>query len=198
MKALHWLAALIIGFEMPVPIYWIVLHGPIAFWRRHVRAGYWMAVVVAWGAGDGLLYHFRRTLFDGWPGSAAPLRWATLAGMALIAVDVFTFTVAEMQLGGRRLVGHAELTHSGELATGGLYTRIRHPRYLGMIAAVLGVCVLAGTRPLWMVSALWCVAALGSIGLEERELRSRFGSAYSEYALRVPALLPFRLRTHRD
>ncbi len=196
MKELHWLAAIIIGFEMPVPVYWLVLHGPIAFWRRHVRAGYWIAIIVAWGGGDWLLYHFRRSLFDWRQSSASP--WLVAAGVALIAFDVFTFTIAEMELGARRLVGHAELTHSGQLTTAGLYTRVRHPRYLGMIACVFGVCLLAGTRPLWIASVLWCMTALASIALEERELRTRFGSAYADYARRVPALLPFRLRTHRS
>jgi protein-S-isoprenylcysteine O-methyltransferase Ste14 len=195
MKALHWLAGIIVGFEMPVPVYWLVLHGPIAFWRRHVRAGYWIAIILAWGGGDWLLYHFRRDLFDWRRGSTSP--WGIAAGVALIAMDVFTLTVVEMELGARRLVGQSELTDSGELTTGGLYRHIRHPRYLGMMAGVLGVCVLAGTRALWLVSALWCVTALAVIQLEERELRSRFGSAYANYALRVPALLPFRLRAHR-
>src|SRR5665213_3098145 len=103
MKALHWLAGFVLGFEMPVPVYWLVLHAPVAFWRQHVRAGYGVAIVVAWGGGDWLLYHFRRSLFD-WQRSPAS-SWVMLAGLLLIAVDFFTFTVAEKQLGGRRIVG---------------------------------------------------------------------------------------------
>jgi protein-S-isoprenylcysteine O-methyltransferase Ste14 len=83
-------------------------------------------------------------------------------------------------------VGHAELTGNGQLITRGLYTRVRHPRYLGMIAGVLGGCLLVGTQPMWMLGAVWILAALGSIQMEERELRARFGPAYSEYAQRVP------------
>jgi protein-S-isoprenylcysteine O-methyltransferase Ste14 len=188
MRALHLIAGFILAFEMPVPIYWLILHGRIEFWRRHVRAGYWVAVLAAWGGGGWLLYHFRSQLFLG----QLPATGTLVAGAALIALDVFTFTTVELELGGRRLVGHAELTHSGELTTRGLYTRVRHPRYLGMMAAVLGGCLLMGTQWLWIVSALWCLMALGTIRLEERELRLRFGSAYADYAKCVPALLPFR------
>jgi protein-S-isoprenylcysteine O-methyltransferase Ste14 len=192
MKALPWLAATMLLFEMPVPVYWLVLHTRIQFWRRHVLAGYWIAIVLAWVGGDGLLYHFRRQLFD-WRPATIP-SWRVAAGLLLIALDLFAFASSEMQLGARRLVGHAELTGIGQLAVSGLYTRIRHPRYLGMIAGVVGGGLLIGLRPLWIISIFWCALAFSAIALEERELRLRFGSVYSDYARRVPALLPFRFR----
>ena len=63
-----------------------------------------------------------------------------------------------------------------------------------MIAGVLGSSLLIGLRSFWIISICWCGLALSVIALEERELRLRFGSAYSDYARRVPALLPFRFR----
>jgi protein-S-isoprenylcysteine O-methyltransferase Ste14 len=62
----------------------------------------------------------------------------------------------------------------------------------------LGVCLVAGSRQLWLVAAVWWIAARVMIGIEERELRDRFGAAYTAYATRVPALLPVRLRTRRE
>jgi protein-S-isoprenylcysteine O-methyltransferase Ste14 len=188
MRLLHRIAGFVLAGEMPVPVYWLVLHGGVSFWRRHVRAGYWVAILTAWGGGDWLLYHFRGSLF---PVQQRPLA-AVIGGLSLIAADVIIFIIAETVLGGRRLVGHAELTGSGEMATRGLYTHLRHPRYLGMMSAVLGACILARSWNLWMVAACWWLLALVSIHLEERELRRRFGNAYADYARRVPALLPFR------
>jgi len=188
MRLIHRIAGFVLAGEMPVPVYWLVLHTGVSFWRRHVRAGYWVAILVAWGGGDGLLYHFRGSLL---PIQQRPLV-AVVAGLALIAADVIIFVTAETVLGGRRLVGQAELTGRGEMTTQGLYTRLRHPRYLGMMAAVLGACILAGSWSLWIVAACWWLLALASIRMEERELRRRFGSAYDDYACRVPALIPFR------
>ena len=187
MRLLHRIAGYVLAGERPVPVYWLVLHGGVSFWRRHVRTGYWVAVAIAWGGGDWLLYHFRGLLF---PMQQRPLV-AVVAGLVLIATDVVIFVTAETVLGGRRLVGHAELTGRGEMATRGLYTWLRHPRYLGMMAAVLGACILVGSLNLWVLAACWWVLALGTIKLEERELRRRFGAAYIDYAKRVPALLPF-------
>ena len=194
MRAVHWLAGLVLVVELPVPIYWLIFHGGIRFWRGRGRAAYWVAVGCAWGAGGWMLYHFRAQLFTG---ADRPL-WAILAGVILMGADVAILVAVETQLGRRRLVGQAELAGDGELAVRGLYARVRHPRYLGMMLGVLGVCLVAGSRALWMVAALWWIATLVIIRLEERELRSRFGAAYSDYARRVPALLPIRFRFRSD
>ena len=100
----------------------------------------------------------------------------------------------ERELGSRRLVGHAELTGTGEMFSGGLYAHVRHPRYAGMFSAVLGAALLAGTRLLWIVLVFWWPFALMVIRLEEKELATRFGPGYEAYRKRVPAFLPFRWR----
>jgi protein-S-isoprenylcysteine O-methyltransferase Ste14 len=189
MRFIHWFAGLVLAIELPVPIYWLVVHGGIRFWRGRGHAAYWVGVGAAWGLGGWLLYHFLRPQL--FAAADRPL-WAVVAGATLMIVDVAIFSIAESELGGRRLVGQAELTGTGEVAPRGLYAHVRHPRYLGMILGVLGVCVLAGSTGLWIVSGLWWFATLAIIRLEERELRSRFGAAYAAYAQRVPALLPLR------
>jgi methanethiol S-methyltransferase len=76
----------------------------------------------------------------------------------------------------------------------GLYRFVRHPRYAGMFAAVVGAGILAGTRAIAILVALWIPLMLVVIGLEERELKARFGSAYVEYSRAVPRFLPVRFR----
>ncbi len=193
MRALHRLAFVVLAFEMPVPFYWLVLHGGVEFWRKSARLGYLCAVLIAWGGVDSLLFHFRADLFrDPLIGPGAPPSWAILTGLLLIGADAILLTIVEMELGGHRLVGHAELTGRGEMTANSLYAWVRHPRYLGMILAVLGACLLGGSPQLWIVAAFWLLIALATIWLEERELRVRFGPAYIAYARRVPALLPLR------
>jgi protein-S-isoprenylcysteine O-methyltransferase Ste14 len=181
------IATAVLAFEMPVPIYWLVLHAPVSFWRRHIRLAFLVAVAIAWGIFDSLLYQFRADLFS----PNASYR-AALLGLLLIAFDVFTFSNSEASLGGRRIVGHSELAGSRELIAHGLYARVRHPRYLGMMAGVLGACLVVATPALWIASLLWLPLALFTIRAEERELRVRLGPAYVAYAEQVPALLPLR------
>ena len=62
-KAVRFMAIAVLAFEMPVPIYWLTLHGWVSFWRRHIRAAFPVVVLAAWGIVDGLLYRFRQELF---------------------------------------------------------------------------------------------------------------------------------------
>jgi len=189
MRFLHATAGFFLFFELPIPIYWLILHPFNSFWRKRVRAAFWFAGLTAWTIGGVLLWIYRGLLLA--PGRPS---WIVVAaGMALIGVEVYLFIRVERELGSRRLVGHAELTGTRGIFTGGLYKHVRHPRYTGMFCAVVGATLLAGTPQLWVILAAWWVLALIAIRLEERELATRFGPAYIEYRQRVPAFLPFRI-----
>jgi protein-S-isoprenylcysteine O-methyltransferase Ste14 len=189
MRFLHAVAGFFLFFELPIPIYWLILHPFNSFWRNRVRAAFWTAGLTAWTSGGVLLWIWHPMLL-----SAVRPRWAAMAtGMALIGVEVYLLWRAERELGGRRLVGYAELTGMGEMFTGGLYAHVRHPRYTGMFCAVLAVALVAGTVRLWVILAAWWILSLGVIRLEERELTARFGSVYIAYRKRVPAFLPFHI-----
>src|SRR5229473_2292950 len=191
MRLLHALAGFVLFFELPIPIYWLMIHPLNSFWRKRVRAAFSIAGLAAWITGGILLWTFHSTLMA----ETRPSRVALVVGLALMGVEIYLIWRVEHELGTRRLVGHAELTGTGELFTGGLYAHVRHPRYLGMFCAVVGAALLGGTLRLWAVLAAWWVLALIVIRLEERELDARFGPAYAAYRKRVPALLPFRMWT---
>jgi protein-S-isoprenylcysteine O-methyltransferase Ste14 len=190
MRFLRAVAGFVLFFELPIPIYWLILHPFHSFWRNRIRAAFWFAGLTAWTCGGVLLWVFRHLLLA----DSCPSWFAITAGFALFAVEAYLFGRVERELGGRRLVGHAELTGTGEMFSGGLYAHVRHPRYAGMFCAVLGAALLAGTPMLWVVLAFWWPFALNVIRLEERELAARFGPAYEAYRKRVPAFLPFRAR----
>ncbi len=190
MRFLHAVSGFVLFFELPIPIYWLILHPFNSFWRSRVRAAFLFAGLAAWTCGGVALWFFRHTLLS----ATRPPWLAIVAGFALIAVEGYLFGRVERELGSRRLVGHAELTGTGEMFSGGLYARVRHPRYAGMFCAVLGAALLAGTRLLWIVVLFWWPFALIVIRLEEKELSARFGAGYESYRKRVPAFLPFRFR----
>src|ERR1700736_2122252 len=121
MRFIHAFAGFFLFFELPIPIYWLILHPFNSFWRSRVRAAFWFAGLTAWTMGGVLLWIYRLLLLS----TARPF-WAMIAaGMALIGVEVYLFIRVERELGSRRLVGHAELTRTGEMFTGGLYARVR-------------------------------------------------------------------------
>ncbi|MGA7626683.1 MAG: isoprenylcysteine carboxylmethyltransferase family protein [Candidatus Acidiferrales bacterium] len=183
---LGWLAALVLFVQLPIPLYWFVMHPQIDFWRQHRSAGYIAALLAAWGPVTLFLVFNRRELFlPVWPAM-----WTVVLGFALLVLETSIFWRVKRDLGARRLIGQAELSGGGELARHGIYAHLRHPRYVGSFLSILGACFLAGTRLMWQVAAMWCALTLIAISLEERELRARFGAAYEDYCRRVPRFLP--------
>jgi len=194
MRLLRAFVGLLLFFELPIPLYWLMIHPLDAFWRKRVRAAFWIAGLAAWSAGGVLLWTFHTTLLR----LTRPSWAAFAAGFILISVEIYLLRRVEHELGARRLVGHAELTGTGEMFTGGLYGHVRHPRYAGMFGAVAGAGLLAGTSRLWLVLIIWWLFALAVIRLEERELERRFGAAYTAYRKRVPAFVPLRFRGSKE
>lgn len=114
--------------------------------------------------------------------------------MSLIALEVWIFWRVKADLGAARLIGKTELSGGGEIVAHGIYARIRHPRYAASFVAIVGACIMAGTRAAWAAAGVWAVLMLTAIRLEEREMRARFGEAFEEYCRRVPRFFPFPAR----
>jgi protein-S-isoprenylcysteine O-methyltransferase Ste14 len=186
----RYIALVVFFLDLPVPIYWLILHPLTDFWRQRVRAAFWIAGLSAWTMGGAFIALSRAELIA--PG--APSVFTFALGVTLIAADVFLLLRADRDLGHSKLVGHAELTGKLDLITQGMYARVRNPRYTGMIAAVLGACLLAGSAWSWKCFGVWLALVMISILLEEREMRRRFGAAYVDYCRRVPRFMPLRFR----
>lgn len=183
-----WLAAAIFFLQLPNPLFWLVVHPQVKFWRNHMRAAYITALIVAWGIVTAFLVEFHSAIFR----KRSPSDLQIGAGLLLIALDLWLFSRVHRDLGTSRLIGKPELAGGGQVARAGIYARMRHPRYTGMMASVLGGCLLAATPLMWAIVAAWLVLVFIVIGLEERELRARLGEPYVEYCRRVPRFIPRR------
>jgi protein-S-isoprenylcysteine O-methyltransferase Ste14 len=79
-----------------------------------------------------------------------------------------------------------------KLATTGIYSKIRHPGYLGYIMGYFGVFLMIGAYSMLAVIFLYLVSFSLSIRSEEKYLRSKFGKEYDDYARRVQwRLIPY-------
>jgi protein-S-isoprenylcysteine O-methyltransferase Ste14 len=71
-------------------------------------------------------------------------------------------------------------SYEGDLITHGIYSKIRHPMYLGFILWLIGMPVYLGG----LISFALCIVFMANVlfwrHLEEKELENRF-SAYREY-----------------
>lgn len=83
----------------------------------------------------------------------------------------------------------------GELATTGVYARIRHPQYVAFILIMFGFLL---QWPTLLTIAMFPILTIVYIRLakrEEREALAEFGDEYRRYMQRTPAFIP-SLRRH--
>ncbi len=186
MSLFDFIAGFVLWANLPVPVFWLVLHTRVEFWRRHMRAGYAAAIVAGWGSATAVAWPYGRQLLNS-QAVPQPVRWA---GVLLILFDGWVIAHVERQMGVHRLIGKAELAGAGEMKRDGLYARVRHPRYAAMMVSTLGACLMAARPALWCGATVWAAVVLLMIRVEERELLARFGPDYAEYRRRVPALVP--------
>jgi protein-S-isoprenylcysteine O-methyltransferase Ste14 len=131
-----------------------------------------------------------------WPGRAS---WALPAAVrvgALGAVAGGQLLALAGALGlGRQLRPHPQPSAKAVLRTDGVYARVRHPIYTGLLLGAGGVAVLRARRePLLAVAFLAGILQLKA-RYEERLLQARFGAAYDSYAAQVPRFVPKLWRT---
>jgi len=115
---------------------------------------------------------------------ASGVHWVMTASMALIAVGLALVAVGWAQVFGARR----------ELRTTGIYRFIRHPQYLGLIVAIIGLIVQWPTIPTLLMAPVLVVMYVRQARREDEDLRARFGGAFTEYASRVPAFVPRLVR----
>ena len=84
-----------------------------------------------------------------------------------------------------------QLKRDHELIVEGPYRWVRHPIYTGLLMMFAGTALAVGEWRAALAVAVAAAAFWRKLGLEEALMRRQFGEAYSQYAARVPALIPF-------
>jgi len=123
---------------------------------------------------------------DTWTLDGEAMRWIGvvlfIAGGVLRIWPVFVL--------GRRFSGLVAIQPGHELVTGGLYSVIRHPSYLGMLVTALGWALAFRSGIGVLLTAATIVPVVGRIRAEERLLLSQFGAEYEAYRARTSRLIP--------
>ena len=110
---------------------------------------------------------------------------AMMVGLAFVVVGIY------LLVQGWRIVYRA--TRDKRLATGGVYSIVRHPQYTGIFLALFGEGIVHW--PTVFSVALFPVIVLSYVLLakkEERQMLAQYGDEYRAYRDRVPMFLPRR------
>jgi len=112
----------------------------------------------------------------------------SVLGLALIAIGSITLLISFLKLG-KALTASPIPRAEGELVTTGLYSRVRHPIYFGLLTMSFGVMLDAGFWPQIIVFALLYVLLTIKADFEEGLLMKKF-PAYKQYAAKTPRFFP--------
>jgi protein-S-isoprenylcysteine O-methyltransferase Ste14 len=185
-------AFIVIGLP-PGIAWWFIVHPFVGFWRRlgatrtMTAMGVFFAVTVL-----GLLPFHRALMGRALPASPQ----LVVLGFLLIGLGFAIAMARKKHLPMRILAGvpevHADEGQRGELLTQGIYSMIRHPRYMEIVLITFGYAAISNHVGPWVLAALTFPLIHAVVLLEERELRDRFGEEYREYTALVPRYIPRR------
>jgi protein-S-isoprenylcysteine O-methyltransferase Ste14 len=112
-----------------------------------------------------------------------------LLGFILIFFSMYINFIARRELA-RCWSPLAALGKEQKLIKTGIYAKIRHPIYLSGLILLLGFALIAGN----LYGLLFFILSLTALGIrirkEERELITKFGEEYNEYARKTSILIP--------
>jgi len=103
---------------------------------------------------------------------------AFLGGLAVLVLGV-------TQLGGN-LSPWPIPAPGGTLVTSGIYEKVRHPIYAGLLATLIGISIISGSATRLVLTGLFFYAVNTKVDQEEEMLTDKFGYQYEQYQKDVP------------
>jgi protein-S-isoprenylcysteine O-methyltransferase Ste14 len=186
----YYLAILLLSFTPPAFIFWLSIHPFIRFWRG---LGLGLALGINY-AGlfllAALIFMFCKPLLSVDFGTNPVLIGI---GVPLLIVSGAMHKRLSKHLRLSILTGIPELAperNATPLLTEGIYSRIRHPRYVQVFLGIVAYTLICNYLATYLLLLAVLVVILLLVPLEERELRQRFGAEYEVYSTRVPRFIP--------
>jgi protein-S-isoprenylcysteine O-methyltransferase Ste14 len=116
--------------------------------------------------------------------------WLCL-GLPMIIGGMVIRWIAIFQLGNSFTVDVA-ITAGSQLKTDGIFKKIRHPSYSGLLLVIVGFALTMGSIYSFIVFVIPVFIALTyRIHIEENLLRKAFGDGYVEYSIKTKKLIPW-------
>lgn len=191
-SAAYWLALLTLVIVPPFMIVWFVVHPLARFWRRlgPFRTYTFLGLLllpVMW-----LLYTAREQMMR----ISFEVNWLlVIAAIQIFFISMLIGFLRMRHLKPSIMLGLPEIRGEGDpgkLLTDGIYSLIRHPRYVEVWLGLLAIALFTNYLAVYILAIIFIPVIYGVVLLEERELRERFGQEYEKYCAEVPRFFPKR------
>jgi protein-S-isoprenylcysteine O-methyltransferase Ste14 len=186
----YFIALVLVVSLPPLFLYWLLIHPLIKFWRAKGVGVTYTAILTIIAIAMLSLFSIRHELLATDFGTSVPL--VAIGIFCLILAGAMRFAI-QKHLSVQVLLGLPEIApdrYPRTLVTDGIYARLRHPRYVQLLIALVGYALIANHLASYIIVALWLPAIYFIVALEEQELREHFGELYANYCRRVPRFIP--------
>lgn len=191
MDSARYYVALMLVISVPgVYLFWFSVHPFVRFWRKvgpRLTLGIHFLLMILVAAA---IFQVRSVVMS--------VEYGTNWFFVFLAVPLFGLAVAlrrkiSEQFSPKSLMGLPELApdeYPRRLVTEGIYSRIRHPRYVQMVLALAAYALFCNYLALYVIVLLALPGIMILAQIEEKELRECFGDEYAQYCGRVPRFIP--------
>lgn len=174
---------------LPIPIGWILIHKTIKFWRKLGKVSY-LLIILGWIGFALIIYQFRGPIIN----IQLNYPYFRSIGLMLLVIALYLDYLRAKVFSLRYLIGLPEIQNKSKLIISGIYSKIRHPRYLSYIIAYLGLTFFTQLLSLFIVFPVFVVLMYVLTLFEEKELIKRFGQEYIKYIKRTPRFFPLFIK----
>ena len=191
MDTARYVLAVLTVFAIPcICVFWLLVH-PFANGWRKIKP--WLTYGILLGLFVSVIFilHPVRQFLIGTDYGFQPI--LAIAAVICFVVSVVIGLKRWMPLTNRIMVGYPEVSkeaYPGKILTGGIYGKIRHPRYVQRQLCFIGYALFANFLGVYIMTILLIPALYLIVLLEEKELIDRFGKDYVEYSKLVPRFFP--------
>lgn len=197
MNSVRYFLALSLVVSLPcLFLYWLLVHPFVNFWRGRGIGVTYTSLLAIIAAGMVGLFSLRHFLLGVDYGTNAPLIGL---GLVFLTLSGWMRFAIQKRLSPQVLLGLPEIAPDRfprALITDGIYARMRHPRYVQFLIALLGYALITNHLAVYLLTGLWLPGIYLIVLLEEKELRDHFGDNYQAYCRKVPRFLPKLRRNH--
>ena len=124
------------------------------------------------------------------PDKLPTISWQNILGMALFVVGLTIAIIAVVTLR-ESYYSTLVIRDDHRLVAHGIYRYTRHPVYLGVLTAIIGIPIFTSSLYGLLIMLSLIPIFLYRIRMEERLLTAEFGDAYREYQETTSKLVPF-------
>lgn len=193
--SIMWFLLSVIGLIIIVPLHFLSVEHEKLDSRYGKERGFKIGAALGMASGWGFFLFLFGLWISPQPTFAIMILGVTPFGSSLfhmIVAIVFLTPGAYLGIKGVTEMGlKAAETHRVErVISSGVYSRVRHPQYLGAILSHIGATFLLSAYYSLLVSPIVVIINYILCWKEEKELVNEFGEEYQKYRENVPMLIP--------